>query len=1309
MQRLQISMGKNYATACLKGGAFFMLVLLLFTDGFGQTYNDGPIELRVRVQDFNLTFPETDIGFFGVVGQPDDLTYYVWARDNADVDGINWGAGSGCLTENYVLPLTNFNSVIYTNTYTGTTVPQFVDIRVDLWEDESPDQLLGIGCQGTRCAFETGFCCGGVLFGACLGAIDDDDLHCEGDPYATLDYRQGSPCVWYDHGYLNGNCNIAANDLFHPRIETFWRYVDGDGCANPINLGNVQPGFPNITHFNSNICYTDANVFANGGQDVFYQINVTQPTGLLINTCGSGTANTAVVLLDQTCTQIASNFSGCGSGASLSYAACTPGVYYVVVEGRLGSTGDFTLSIQEDPSVIVNSNAGPNVFVCEGLGVTIGGATNPTAFGGQGPYTYSWSSGNFLNFDTIANPVAFPPSTQDFFLTVTDALGCVSRDTVTVTVNPGPAPNLGPDVTICPGGNAIFNAGAGFSTYFWSNGTFNQQQISVTTPGQYAVVVTDFNGCQGRDTVDFAYHPTPTISLGNDTAICATSNVQFDAGGGFSSYSWSNAAITQAVTVASPGQYSVTATDPNGCNAEDSITLTVNPLPIVTLGSDQTVCPGDPVTFNAGAGYVNYNWNFGLSINQQLTTITPGNYLVTVEDTNGCVGQDNVNLFNYTPITPTIIGVNAICPGQATLLNAGSGPPSNPYVSYQWSNGAFTQTTNVQFPGTYSVTVTDINGCETTDQIVVTQSSIPSVTLPADTTFCQGTPLLISPASVSPNVAFTWSTGGSSSVLVVNTPGTYYLTVTNQGGCTATDSIVVTAAPQPTPNPLANTSICPGDSVTLDPGPGFASYAWSNGSISQSVTVDQPGTYTVTVTNFAGCSSTSSMTLAQNAVPSVSLGPDRTPCDGQSFLLSAGNTGATYNWNTGATTQNINVTNSGQYTVTVTDANGCTDSDTMVATYNPLPIVDIGPDDTLCTGLTVSLDAGPGFSSYAWSNGATTQTTTVSTTGNFEVTVTDGNGCENTDDKEVIANTIPEVDLGPDVAFCDSGSVLLDAGEVYVNYQWSPGVSTDQYAIVDLPGTYSVTVTDQFDCVSTDDINVNSQGLQPLDFLPAVFEYCEDGDGLIDAGDQWEYYDWSNGSEDQYLIVDAPATYDIIVTDSVGCRFEDQIEVQEIDVPVLDLGPNQDICPDEVITLDAGGGFDSYSWSTGGNGQTIDISEADVYTVTAIYQGCVREDNVRVGDLCPGRVFIPNVFTPNGDNLNDFFEVTYVNVDELTVQIYDRWGQLLFTSNDKNFRWDGTLNGNQVPEGVYYYHMTYVLSGTEGIEEQEKGSVTLIR
>lgn len=1310
-------MGKIYKFTCRQFLALFIVLTVLpLQELFAQTYNDGPILLEARLRDFNLTFSETDLAIFGVVGQPDDLTYYVRARDNGDEDGAGY-TSTTCLTEDYDLPLCDWLvggagcgggpvATIFSHPYTGAVVPQFIDIGVDLWEDESPDQLLGVGCQGTRCAYETGFCCGGVLFGACLGVIDDDDLHCVGDPYATLDYRLGSPCEWYDHGYLSGNCNIPSNDVYHPRIETFWRYTRGNDCATPIDLGNVQPGFANISHFNSNICYGDNNAFANGGQDVFYQINVTQPTGVLFRTCGTGSANTSVVILDQSCNQIYSNFSGCGSGAQIAVPLCQPGVYYVVVEGRLGDTGTFTLEIQEDPSVIVSSNAGPNVFVCEGLGVQIGGTAPNTATGGQGPYTYQWSSPTFLTDDTIANPVAFPPSSQDFYVTVTDNLGCVSIDTVTVTVNPGPTPALGPDQDLCPGTPTTLDAGAGFSTYFWSTGSFNQQ-VTVNSSGQYIAVVSDFNGCIGRDTVNVNYYPTPNINLGVDTSICTGENITFDAGAGFNTYAWNNSSITQTVTVAAAGDYEVTGTDPNGCLAADTITLGIDPLPVVNLGADTTVCPGEPGLFDPGPGFLGYSWTGG-SINQTLSPTATGNYSVTVTDINGCENNDDINLFNFTPTAPTITGVNQICPGGSTLLDAGTGPAANPYVTYLWNTGDATQTINAMFPGTYMVTVTDGNGCETMDNITVTQATVPFVDLEEDTTICQGSPLVITPVSVTAGVAYSWSTGGSGPAIVVTTAGQYSVTVTNAAGCIAIDTMDVFVSPLPTPTALNNVSICPTDSVLLDPGAGFSTYAWSTGDNSQAIFVSQPGNYDVTVTNAAGCTATTSMTLSQFGAVNVTLGGDRTECDGVTFNLNASNPGSTFNWNTGATTQSISVSFPGQYAVTVTSPDGCTASDTMEAFYNPLPTVDLGADDTLCTGGTTTLDAGPGFNAYAWSNGDATQTSTVNTTGTYEVTVTDANGCQNSDDIEVIANTIPQVDLGPDVTFCDSGSVLLDAGPQYVAYQWTPAMSINQYAIVDLPGNYSVTVTDQFDCVSTDDINVSIQTLQDQDFLPPLYEFCEGEEGLVDAGDQWEYYEWNSGEEDQYLIVSASGSHDIIVTDSNGCRYFDTIRVEEILVPTLELGPNQDICPDEIIALDPGSGFDSYIWSTSETTPTIEIDAAGIYTVQATFQNCVRTDDIEVGDLCPGQVFIPNVFSPNGDDINDIFSVTYVNLDDLTVQIYDRWGKFLFESNDKNFQWDGRFNGNPLPEGVYYFVMEYKLAGSEVIE-QEKGTVTLIR
>jgi len=1301
---LQRCMGKFYSNASVRALSFFALLCCLFiSDLNAQTYNDGPIELRARVRDFNVSFPETDIGFFGVVGQPDDLTYNIWARDAADVDGVSWGAGSGCLTENYVLPLTDFNTTIFNQNYAGATVPQFVEIRLDAWEDESPDQLLGIGCQGTRCGFETNFCCGGFLFGVCLGARDDDDLRCDGAPYQTVDYRLGDPCVWFDHGYLSGAC---ANDVYHPRIETFWRYTDGDACATAIDLGTVAPGFPVINHFNSNICYTDANPFLNGGQDVFYEFQVTSPVGIQFNTCGTGSATTAIDILDASCTSIASNFSGCGSGAQVSVAFCTPGTYYVVVEGRLGNTGTFTLEMVEDQSIIVSADAGPDVSVCEGIGVSIGGVSPATATGGQAPYTFSWTPTAFLSAANVANPVAFPPTTQQYFLEVTDFDGCISRDTVLVTVNPGPAVSLGPDPSVCANIPVLLDAGGGFSSYFWSNGSFNQTTVAADS-GTYIAVVTDFNGCIGRDTIEVNFFNTPSINLGADTAICAGSVVNLDAGPGFNTYSWNNSQVVQNIAVTATGTYDVLATDLNGCDATDTIDVVVNTNPIISLGADTTICPGEAAAFNPGPGYVTYTWNTG-SPNQIINPTATGNYTVSVIDTNGCTATDDANLFNYIPTSPSIIGVNTICPGQFTTLDAGTGPATVPYVGYEWNTGANTQTISVQFPGDYFVTATDANGCEAYDTITVNQAPVPSVDLgPDDTTVCAGTPLIL--AVPSNGLSYNWSTGGGGLSILVSTPGTYYVTATNSGGCTAVDSIDVFTVPVPVPTALNNATICPGDSINLDPGSGFSSYAWSTGANSQTINVSQPGNYDVTVTNPNGCDATTAMTLSLHPSLSASLGGDRVQCDGQSFVLDAGNPGSTYQWNTGATTQTITVQFTGQYQVTVTSANGCTISDTMEATFNPLPVFDLGPDDTLCAGATITLDAGPGFGSYAWSTGGNTQTIQVSSTGTYTATVTDAvTGCANTDDIEVVASTIPPVDLGPDLTYCDSGFVTVDAGPQYVNYAWSPPLSMDQTIEVTMPGTYSVTVTDQFDCTSSDDINVTPQGLTDLDFLPPTFEYCRGEEGIIDAGEQWEYYAWNTGSPDQYQVVTNPGYFEIIATDSNGCRFFDTIQVIEKVPPLLELGPNPNICPDEVILLDAGPGFDLYFWSTGSTSQTIEVNGPGPVSVTTDFDGCIQVDELLIGDDCPGDIFVPNVFSPNGDDLNDVFEVTYVNMEYLTVSIYDRWGKFLYESRDKDFQWDGRFNGNPVPEGVYFWVIKYKLN-TKEFEEEEKGSVTIIR
>jgi gliding motility-associated-like protein len=1302
---------RNYAYSTkLALVVFTIIACCTGTDVLGQVFNDGPIRVQARLRRFSPSFAQTDAAVFGVVGQPDDLSYNIWGREPVG-NGVSWTGGGPGLTcsangllEGYNLPFTDWNQVFYNFTYPTTTNGTPLEIRLDAWEDESPDQLLGIGCGGTRCAYDVGFCCGGFLFGLCLGVIDDDDLRCNSGnntPYATVNYRLGPPCQWFNHGNLNGTC---ANDVYHPGVETFWRYTRGDGCINAINLGPLAPGFTQITHFNSNECYNNTIAYPPGGNDVTYQINVTQPIGLVVNTCGTGSIPTDVLILNSSCTQIFSNSGFCGNGSQISTPICTPGIYYIVVEGRANALGTFTLQVSENPILLVQANAGPNAAVCQGLGVNIGAQLPQTgATGGLGPYTYLWTPNTFITSTNTPGTIVNPPSTRTYTLTVTDALNCVSIDSMVVTVNPGPIVNLGPDVTVCPGTSIGLDAGSGFGNYFWSTGAFSQT-VNVTLPGQYLAVVTDLFGCQGRDTMRLFNHALPAVSLGPDTSICLGQSLPINVANVFPFYNWSTGAISQGISTSSSGTFSVTVVDANSCTNRDTIVVNVDTLPIPILPGIVTKCPGTDAVLNPGAGWPTYLWSTG-SINQLIITSVVGPYSVTVTDGNGCVGTTSTNVVETT--VPLGFGVTApanfFCAGTNITLDAGTGPN---IVAYYWSNGVTTQTNTVNSSGIYHVTATDIYGCEWADSIQVNAAPLPVVELGPDVTICQGQNTLLSAPQ---GFSYAWSTGQTQQIISATAAGTYFVTVTNPGTlCASIDSIVVNVLPVATPALPVTVPLCIGEFTTLDPGAGFNSYDWSTGANSQSISVTTPGVYTVTVTNPNGCTSTATTTITNYPAAVAVVSGSNLGCLGTSNQLVATGGFASYAWSNGATTQGILVNGTGTYSVTATNANGCEASASITVTFNPLPVLNLPPIDTVCQYQVVTLDAGAGFSSYIWSQGSTTQTVITGAQGVYSVTVTNSQGCSASGSISVIRSQSAPVDIGdPTAVICDRGELLVLAAPVYVSYSWSTG-NVNQFLTITQPGTYNVTATDAWGCVSEDSVIVTAAGLRDLDFMPSTGRTCAGSPYLLDAGSQWGDYQWATGSVDQYLLVTTPGTYFVTVTDLNGCRFFDSTVVSIDTPPALELGANVNICPGEVLTIDAGAGFDTYIWSTGATTQTIQVNAPGNYTVTATFATCTLNDIANVGDDCPGRIFIPNVFSPNADGLNDVFNVTYINLEKLEVKIYDRWGKHLFSSVDKNFRWDGEYNDNPLPEGVYYWTMDYKYTDSEIVETQ-RGNVTILR
>ncbi len=282
------------------------------------------------------------------------------------------------------------------------------------------------------------------------------------------------------------------------------------------------------------------------------------------------------------------------------------------------------LSMRVNPAPKVN--LGADTSLCQG----------DTALLNAGIFTgYWWSTGE--NTPTIK-----AADLGIFFVTVADNAGCLGSDTIVVLVNDLPVIGLPGDTDICSGGEMVLDAGAGFDYYMWST-LENTQTISTKTAGTYRITVVDENGCKGKDSIEVSVKPAPFIGLKADTAICNGTATIIDAGPGFDNYTWSTTDTGRFLNVNTEGIYHVTATDAEGCEAIDSVIITVLPLPVVNLGNDTILCTGASLVLDAGAGFDTYQWSTGNS-SRTITVQNAGTYSVNVHDNNGCEGADAIDV-----------------------------------------------------------------------------------------------------------------------------------------------------------------------------------------------------------------------------------------------------------------------------------------------------------------------------------------------------------------------------------------------------------------------------------------------------------------------------------------------------------------------------------------------------------------------------------------------------------------------------------------------------------------------------------------
>jgi hypothetical protein len=647
------------------------------------------------------------------------------------------------------------------------------------------------------------------------------------------------------------------------------------------------------------------------------------------------------------------------------------GTYYVTATNNIGSSSD-TIVVTANPLPVVN--LGNDTVMCNGSAVSI--TLNAQNFGA----TYLWN--NNSTAQTINATIS-----GTYFVSVTNAYQCSKNDTIIIVTGTAPTVNLGNDTAFCAGYTLTLNAQNAGAAYLWSNAA-TTQTTGIAASGTYYVTVTAANQCKGRDTIQVTVKPLPVVNLGNDTAICAGNSLTLNAQNAGATYLWNNAATTQTISANTTGTYYVAVTGTNQCKGRDTIQVTINPLPIVNLGNDTTICAGNTLTLNAQNAGSTYTWS-NASATQTLNVASAGTYYVAVTNANSCKGRDTIQV-SVTSLPVVNLGNDTtFCAGNTLTLNA-----QNTGSTYIWNNAATTQSIGTGSTGTYYVTVTNTNLCKGSDTIHVTVNALPIVNLGNDTTICAGNSLTLNAQNA--GSTYLWSNTATSQTINMNATGTYSVTVTDANNCKNSDTMHLTISSLHVVNLGNDTTLCTGSYLTLNAQNAGSTYLWSNATTSQTISVNTAGTYNVTVTNADNCKASDTIHLTASPLPVVNLGNDTSFCAGNSLILNAQNAGATYLWSTGSSTQTINVNATGIYGVGVTDINGCKGSDTIQVTANPSPIVNLGADVTI-NAASYIINAGNAGSTYLWNTGATTQTLTVTINGTYSVTVTNANGCSTSD------------------------------------------------------------------------------------------------------------------------------------------------------------------------------------------------------------------------------------------------------------------------------------------------------------------------
>ncbi len=618
--------------------------------------------------------------------------------------------------------------------------------------------------------------------------------------------------------------------------------------------------------------------------------------------------------------------------------------------------------------------------------------------------TQTWTNTTgILVLDQDSDVVIAPPAgSYNYTYGIVDDFGCSYDTTISLLVHPTYIVDFPEDTTLCSNASILLDAtrnglnnGALYAWHwdFYGTDTISTDgQFLVTKPGMYSVSIPNIvNECGHTDSIYVTYNDME-LNLGLDvSSVCSNTPVTLDATtppetyiGGVS-YSWSTGGFSPTLTAYQSGTYTVTVSR-GDCIEVDEVHVDYDEFVNVDLGDEAFLCAGSTLVLTTGYEDETYVWSTG-SISDTIEVNMPGTYGVTVSNACG-VSSDWVDVISFDVPLFSLGMDQYICDGTATVLSSDYVSPG-PEPTYLWSTGETQGLISASTQGIYSLTITNDCGAYQ-DQLYLEIEYPLDINLGSDTTICLGETLTLDPAVN--GTGYSWSTGESTSTIEVNTTGSYEVEVENSCGVYSDYLEILVLDYQV--NLGADTSICPGTSYTIAPQNLETSYLWNDGTTASSILIDQAGVYAVTATNIYQCSAIDTVEVGVFNLD-MNLGPDTTICDGDNYLLESGHPGFTYEWSTGANTEDISVLTSDIYSVTVHHICGDLSDEIDITVFESL-IVDLGADTIIIEqGGTVDLDAGNPGEVFYWSTGETTQLINVSE-GTYTVTVTGSNGCETT-------------------------------------------------------------------------------------------------------------------------------------------------------------------------------------------------------------------------------------------------------------------------------------------------------------------------